>query len=111
MGEHARGLAAEEQAAEAAAPVRSHGDGIALFRARDAQDALPGLVVGGHRRGAAHPRCPRFGLDHAERPRRLLLHHPVVLLEGDFGYVHRGEKNVLEHDTRSRALSPKARAA
>src|SRR5687767_4623173 len=65
--EHALRLAAQDQAAQGAASVRGHDDGIAFRRPRGAQDAAPGLRIGGEALRAAYAGRARFALDSGER--------------------------------------------
>jgi len=65
--EHLGGLAAQQQARDAAPPVRGHHDEIAALAARGLQDALPGLLRERRRRRASDPAAPRLGRRFARR--------------------------------------------
>src|SRR6185436_10769532 len=72
-------LAAEKQAAETGAAVRSHDDRIALARTRCLENALPRLRIHREQRGAVHARPPGFEGDRGERLFRRLLGEAFVL--------------------------------
>src|SRR5438874_9334688 len=77
--QNARGLAAEDQAAKAAAPMRGDDDRVALPRARGLENALPRLRIAHRARLAANARGLRFALDHGERLLGMRVHGLLVL--------------------------------